>query len=88
MWHWARPADPRVPWPRTRRFVMDRTAAAAKSAAIDCFVSQTRPVGPDPADAAVLPPAVIARFTRPFEVFFTDEPAPSGSPAGRAAGAR
>lgn len=33
-----------------------------------------------PADAAVLPPAVVARFTRPFEVFLTDDVrSPSGS---------
>lgn len=79
-WHWARPGDPRVPWARARRFPLSARVGAAKRAAIGCFRTQVGPVGSAPADAAVLPPAVVARFTRPFEVFLTgDVPSPAGS---------
>lgn len=70
-WHWARPEDPRVPWSRARRLPLDAPTRAAKSAAVDCFTTQVRPIGPDTADAPVLPAHVLARFARPFEVFFT-----------------
>lgn len=69
-WHWASPDDPRVPWGRARRIDLSPSASAAKTAALAAFPSQTEPLGPDPADAAILPPAVLARFTRPFEVVF------------------
>ena len=77
-WHWAAPADPRVPWESGARLDLDPRTAAAKRAAIDCFESQTRPLGPDPADGAVLPPAVVARFTRPFETFLVPPAAAAG----------
>lgn len=86
-WHWAAPGDRRVPWGRARRLDLDDRVRAAKAAAVDCFVSQTRPVGPAPADAAVLPRAVLARFARPFEVFLTGDGAPARGPAA-GAGAR
>jgi LmbE family N-acetylglucosaminyl deacetylase len=66
MWHWARPADPRVPWDRALRVRLSAHAAAAKRAAIGCFTSQTRDrgrgLGP------VLSPEMIAHFTRKTEV--------------------
>ena len=70
-WHWGRPGDTRIPWHRARRLPLDEAAGAAKRAAIACFATQVDPLGPEPADAAVLPPAVLARFTRPFEVYLT-----------------
>jgi LmbE family N-acetylglucosaminyl deacetylase len=45
-------------------------ARAAKAAAIAAFRSQIAPLGPAEADAAILPPYVLARFARPFEVVF------------------
>jgi LmbE family N-acetylglucosaminyl deacetylase len=69
-WHWARPGDERVPWQRCRRLPLSPAEQAAKRDAVAAFESQIRPLGPDPADAAVLPPEVLARFDRPFEVFF------------------
>ena len=75
-WHWARPGDVRVPWESARRLPLSGPVAAAKRRAIDQFASQVQPLGPHPGDAAVLTPGVVARFTRPFEVFFTD-----GSPS-------
>jgi len=66
MWHWARPADPRVPWDRALRVPLSPPAAAAKRAAIGYFTSQTRDrghgLGP------VLSPEMIAHFTRTNEV--------------------
>lgn len=69
-WHWARPGDPRVPWRRARAVALSDAARAAKSAAIDAFRSQIAPIGPDPADAAILPATTLVRFRRPFEVVF------------------
>ncbi|WP_240746793.1 PIG-L deacetylase family protein [Cryptosporangium phraense] len=69
-WHWASPGDPRVPWDRCRRLPLSDAERAAKRHALDAFVSQTRPLGPDPDDAPILPPHVLARFDRPVEVFF------------------
>jgi LmbE family N-acetylglucosaminyl deacetylase len=70
MWHWARPDDPDVPWPRAHRIDLTAAAVAAKQAAIDAFPSQIAPLGPAEADAAILPPHVLARFTRPYETVF------------------
>jgi LmbE family N-acetylglucosaminyl deacetylase len=65
MWHWARPGEPAVPWGRLR--AMPVPDVAAKAAAIDAFDTQVRPIGPGPADAAILPPHVVARFLGPVE---------------------
>jgi LmbE family N-acetylglucosaminyl deacetylase len=66
MWHWARPADLRVPWHRALRIPLPPGAVAAKRAAIGCFTSQIRDrghgLGP------VLSPGMIAHFTRTAEV--------------------
>jgi len=70
LWHWARPGDARVPWDRARVVPLPDRVRAAKAAAVAEFASQIRPLGPDPADAAILPPAVLARFQRPMEVYF------------------
>jgi LmbE family N-acetylglucosaminyl deacetylase len=66
MWHWAAPADPRVPWDRALRIPLPPRAVARKRAAIGCFASQTQDrghgLGP------VLTPAMLAHFTRSMEV--------------------
>jgi LmbE family N-acetylglucosaminyl deacetylase len=66
MWHWAVPADPRVPWNRALRIPLPPRAAARKRAAIGCFASQLQDrghgLGP------VLSAGMIAHFTRPMEV--------------------
>jgi LmbE family N-acetylglucosaminyl deacetylase len=69
-WHWATPGDDRVPWHRARRIDLPPAARAAKASAVDAFTSQIAALGPDPADAPILPPEVLARFARPFEVVF------------------
>ncbi len=66
MWHWAGPADPRVPWDRALRIPLTPEAAAAKRAAVGCFASQVsdRGHGLGP----VLSAEMIAHFTRTTEV--------------------
>ncbi|WP_299531558.1 PIG-L deacetylase family protein [uncultured Streptomyces sp.] len=70
MWHWARPADPRVPWESAARIALTPEAARRKREAIDCFVSQIHPLGPAPEDAAILRPDEIAHHLRGVEVVF------------------
>jgi LmbE family N-acetylglucosaminyl deacetylase len=66
MWHWASPADPRVPWDRALRVPLAPRTVSRKRAAITCFASQTEDrghgLGP------VLTPGMIAHFTRTVEV--------------------
>ncbi len=66
MWHWAAPADRRVPWSRGCRIPLPADVAALKADAIQAFASQLT----DRAGAAgpVLPPGIVAHFTRPQEV--------------------
>ena len=68
MWHWAAPGDPRVPWHLARR--IPEVDTDAKAEAISRFVSQVEALGAAPEDAAILPPHVIAHFTRDFEIVF------------------
>ena len=53
MWHWAFPADPRVPWERALRIPLPPRAASRKRAAIRCFASQMTRPGPWPRPGAV-----------------------------------
>jgi LmbE family N-acetylglucosaminyl deacetylase len=68
MWHWATPGVPTVPWAQVR--AVEVPDVATKAAAIAMFASQVEPIGPDAADAAILPPHVVARFTRRSEWIF------------------
>ncbi|MFJ5800539.1 PIG-L deacetylase family protein [Streptomyces decoyicus] len=70
MWHWARPADPRVPWDRAARIALPVDAAARKASAVERFRSQIHPLGEGEGNAAILPPEELAHHTRPFEVVF------------------
>jgi LmbE family N-acetylglucosaminyl deacetylase len=72
MWHWARPADPGVPWRHAVRVPLTHDAAARKRAAIGRFGSQTepRPGGAGP----VLAPAFVSHFLRNDEVLLPVEP--------------
>jgi LmbE family N-acetylglucosaminyl deacetylase len=66
MWHWTRPADPRVPWRSAHRIPLDRSAVCAKAHAIAAFTSQITDID----GVTILPPEILARFDRPFEVLF------------------
>jgi LmbE family N-acetylglucosaminyl deacetylase len=68
MWHWAWPADPRVPWRQAVQVPLPPAVADRKRAAISCFGSQLEPgahgAGP------VLPAGFVTLFTRDYEVLF------------------
>jgi LmbE family N-acetylglucosaminyl deacetylase len=66
MWHWAKPADPRVPWPRACRVPLAADVAARKQSAIRAFASQLTDRGPGL--GPVLPPGIVAHFTSGQEV--------------------
>lgn len=66
MWHWAKPADHRVPWRRASQTLLPADVAALKADAIQAFASQlTDRAG---ATGPVLRPEFVAHFTRPHEV--------------------
>jgi LmbE family N-acetylglucosaminyl deacetylase len=71
MWHWARPADARVPWQHARRVPLPPAAAARKRVALSCFASQLepRPGGAEP----VLPAAFVPHFLRGYELLLPVE---------------
>ncbi|WP_344468167.1 PIG-L family deacetylase [Kitasatospora kazusensis] len=69
-WHWARPADPALPWHRAARIPLTPAAHARKQAALDCFRSQVKPLGDRPGDEAILPPEELAHFQSDFEVIW------------------
>jgi len=66
MWHWAKPADRRVPWSRACRIPLPAGVAARKRAAIGAFASQL--ADREGAAGPVLPPGIVAHFARPQEV--------------------
>ncbi|MEO5873377.1 MAG: PIG-L family deacetylase, partial [Streptosporangiaceae bacterium] len=67
-WHWARPGDARLPWDRAVQIPLPLTDRMRKRTAIGYFSSQleVRGGGLD----AVLPPGIVAHFTREQEVLF------------------
>jgi LmbE family N-acetylglucosaminyl deacetylase len=66
-WHWASPIAPEFPWHRASRIDLPASLRIRKRGAIGRFVSQL--VRDDQRDP-VLPPFVLERFHRPFEVVF------------------
>lgn len=68
-WHWAHPTDAWVPWANACRVTLPQRIQQAKLAAAGEFVSQVAPLSAHPGDRAVLPPPVLRRLTRGFEVF-------------------
>jgi LmbE family N-acetylglucosaminyl deacetylase len=71
-WHWADPNSTDIPWRLSRRFELSRRARARKRWATSAFASQVQAIGPDTADAAILPAPLLRRFWRPFEVFIDE----------------
>ncbi len=67
-WHWAQPADPRVPWSTARRVPLPPMIAHAKRHAVHAFASQLEPLSAQPGDEAILASHVLARLTRDYEV--------------------
>lgn len=67
MWHWARPADPAVPWDRAYSVDLHRWALDRKHEAAQSFQSQ---FGATTSAAPVLPPFVLPRLMAVGEVVF------------------
>ena len=68
-WHWADPHGSDIPWSTCRRLDLSRRASARKRWATGAFQSQTHPIGPDVNDAVILPPSIMRRFWRSYEVY-------------------
>lgn len=66
-WHWARPDDPRIPWARARKLMLDEKVLAQKRRAINAHASQ---VSTDGWASAVLDQETIERLLQPFELVF------------------
>ncbi|MBF4630600.1 PIG-L family deacetylase [Clavibacter michiganensis subsp. phaseoli] len=77
MWHWATPADPRVPWAAMRALPLDARVREAKRAAIRAHASQVDPLSDAPEDAAVLRPGFLRHADRDREVLIVGEDAPA-----------
>ncbi|HEY5111800.1 MAG TPA: PIG-L family deacetylase [Acidimicrobiales bacterium] len=71
-WHWADPDGFDIPWQQCRRLDLSRRVRAHKRWATAAFESQTRPLGPDVEDAAVLPTPMMRRFWRSYEVYLDE----------------
>jgi LmbE family N-acetylglucosaminyl deacetylase len=68
-WHWAEPEDPRIPWERARKVLLDHNAQARKRHAIQAFASQLY-AAPGSTQGPKLTTAMLQRFQQPFELFF------------------
>jgi LmbE family N-acetylglucosaminyl deacetylase len=68
MWHWARPADPAVPWERARSVPASARAQDRKTRAAQCFRSQFEAISPG--RAPVLPAFVLQRLLAVGELVF------------------
>jgi len=66
-WHWATPDDPRLPWERARKVMLDADMLRRKRRAICAHRSQIQPDGAQP---AVLAPHTLERLLQPFELVF------------------
>jgi LmbE family N-acetylglucosaminyl deacetylase len=66
MWHWAAPADPRVPWHQAVRVPLPPAVAERKEAAIECFASQLGEG--EQGETPVLTEGFVAHVTRGCEV--------------------
>jgi LmbE family N-acetylglucosaminyl deacetylase len=79
-WHWADPRGDDLPWAASRRLPLTRRQAATKRWATGAFASQTRRPVDGPDGLPVLPPSVLRRFWRRWEVYVTAGPTPAGEP--------
>ena len=77
VWHWGTPAQ--LPWPRMARLDLDDAAHTAKRAAIASHVSQHSALSDAPGDEAIVPPHVLAHFTRAAEAFVVSVARPAAS---------
>jgi LmbE family N-acetylglucosaminyl deacetylase len=71
-WHWAHPDGYEIPFDRCLRLDFGRRAQARKRWSTEAFRSQVLPLGPSKADQAILPPPLLRRFWRPYEIFVSE----------------
>jgi len=78
VWTWlrTRPGDDPAIWARATATSLPDEVVQRKAAAVDAYASQLRSLGPDPADAAVLPDGFAAHFRRAVEVLFAGHTRP------------
>ena len=67
-WHWAKPADDRIPWDSAIRLDLSAEQLARKTQAIDCFASQTT-VDESTGNPPILSAQTIARISQLWEVY-------------------
>jgi LmbE family N-acetylglucosaminyl deacetylase/SAM-dependent methyltransferase len=88
-WHWADTDCPTegsqrrdgLPWPALRRLELTDAAVRDKRTAMGCHVSQLWPLSDADGDEAILRPEILDHFTRVFETFVVDSPAPAAAAA-------
>ncbi|WP_296261457.1 MULTISPECIES: PIG-L deacetylase family protein [unclassified Pseudomonas] len=68
-WHWAEPNDPRLPWDRARKLLLNEAQLTCKRLAITAHVSQLQSDTSTGA-APVLDPSTLERLLQPFELVF------------------
>ena len=73
-WHWATPDSDEIAWAAGRRLTLSWSTRIRKRWSIRAFQSQTTLSRVPGRIEPVLPPAVLARFHRPFEIFLEGEP--------------
>ena len=67
-WHWAVPADSRIPWHCATRLDLSAEQLQRKSQAIGCFISQIT-VDKSTGNPPILSVQTIARISQPWEVY-------------------
>jgi LmbE family N-acetylglucosaminyl deacetylase len=73
-WHWLEPETSFLPWQHCSVLRLSRRQAARKRWATHAFASQIRPLGLERDRRPLLPPSVVRRFWRPFEIFIAGGP--------------
>ena len=68
-WHWAKPADRRMPWHRAWRVPLDADAVRRKCEAVQAFQSQLNSAAAT-GRGPVLRRSTVARAARPYEMMF------------------
>lgn len=83
-WLWAGPGDPA--WQRWLRLPLTPAEEQAKAQAMAAHTSQVRALSDGPGDEVLLPPAFLEHFSRHWETFAWQAPAPvAGTRSGYAA---
>ncbi len=67
-WHWAKPADSRIPWHHARRLDLNADQRQRKAQAIACFESQIT-IDESTGNPPILSAQTIARISQPWEVY-------------------